>query len=71
MALIVAFSLGLAGVLIAIGISLVIGRRLPARQRRFMSPPAVGRRIAVMPVLSALVVTLVGIGLTYQAMGRV
>jgi ABC-type nickel/cobalt efflux system permease component RcnA len=71
MALIVAFSLGLAGVLIAIGISLVIGRRLPARQRRFMSHPAVGRLIAVMPVLSALVVTLVGIGLTYQAMGRV
>ena len=31
MLLIVAFSLGLAGVLMAIGVSLVLGRRVPAR----------------------------------------
>ncbi|MEO8539085.1 MAG: sulfite exporter TauE/SafE family protein [bacterium] len=71
MLLIVAFSLGLAGVLIAIGCSLVLGRKIPARQRRLFEHPLARRAIAVMPVVSALIVTIVGLGLTYQAVGRV
>lgn len=71
MLLIVAFSLGLAGVLIAIGCSLVLGRRIPARQKRLLEHPVAQRMVAVLPVVSAIVVTLVGLGLTYQAVGRV
>ena len=71
MVLIVAFSLGLAGVLMAIGVSLVLGRRVSARQRRLFEHPLATRAFAVMPVVSAVVVTLVGVGLTYQAVTRV
>lgn len=71
MLLIVAFSLGLAGVLMALGVSIVVGRKLPARQRKLLAHPLVSRAIAVMPVVSAVVVTVVGLGLTYQAVGRV
>lgn len=71
MLLIVAFSLGLAGVLIAIGCSLVLGRKIPARQKRLFEHPVAVRLVAVLPVVSAVIVTLVGIGLTYQAVGRV
>lgn len=71
MLLIVAFSLGLAGVLIAIGCSLVLGRKIPARQRRLLEHQLAARLVAVLPVVSAAVVTLVGIGLTYQAVARV
>lgn len=71
MLLIVAFSLGLAGVLIAIGCSLVLGRKIPARQKRLFEHPVAARLVAVLPVVSAVIVTLVGIGLTYQAVGRV
>jgi ABC-type nickel/cobalt efflux system permease component RcnA len=66
MALIVAFSLGLAVVLTAIGMSLVLGKRLGAGRRVFQRR-SVQRLLAVMPVLSALVVMLVGVGITYQA----
>jgi len=68
MLLIVAFSLGLAGVLTAIGISLVFGKRIPERQRRFVERPAFQKLVRAMPVFSALVVMLVGIGITYQAL---
>ena len=71
MLLIVAFSLGLAGVLMALGISLVVGRRVTRRGRGFFERPLVQRGFAAMPVVSALVVTLVGVGLTVQAVGRV
>ena len=71
MLLIVAFSLGLAGVLMALGVSLVLGRKIPARQRRIFQHPLVARAVTAMPVISAVIVTVVGLGLTYQAMGRV
>jgi nickel/cobalt exporter len=71
MLLIVAFSLGLAGVLMAIGVSLVLGRRFSGRQRGLFEHPLAVRALAVMPVVSAVVVTLVGVGLTYQAVARV
>ncbi len=67
MLLIVAFSLGLAGVLTAIGMSLVLGKRLGARQRSLFERQAVRGLVRVMPVVSALVVMLVGAGITYQA----
>ncbi|MGE0599912.1 MAG: nickel/cobalt transporter [Dehalococcoidia bacterium] len=71
MLLIVAFSLGLAGVLVALGVSLVLGRKIPARQRRLFEHPLVARALTAMPVISAAVVMVVGLGLTYQAVGRV
>lgn len=67
MLLIVAFSLGLAGVLTAIGVSLVVGRRIPQRHKRVLQHPLTTRLVAAMPVLSALIVMLVGVGITYQA----
>ncbi|MGE3075193.1 MAG: nickel/cobalt transporter [Dehalococcoidia bacterium] len=71
MLLIVAFSLGLAGVLVALGISLVLGRKIPARQRRLFEHRLVARAVTAMPVISAAIVMVVGLGLTYQAVGRV
>ena len=67
MLLIVAFSLGLAGVLIAIGVSLTLGRRIPERRKRLFQHPAIGRAVAAMPVISAFVVMLAGLAITYQA----
>lgn len=60
--LIVAFSLGLASVLTAIGLLLVHARRL------FERIPVRGRLTATLPVASALVVTLIGAGITLQAL---
>jgi nickel/cobalt transporter (NicO) family protein len=62
--LISAFSLGLAGVLTAIGILLVHARRL------FERIPAQGRLLQILPVGSALFVTLVGAVITVQALAQ-
>ena len=59
--LIVAFSLGLAGVLTAIGVALVHAGKL------FERVPASGRLLRWMPVASALFITLVGAGITLRA----
>ena len=64
MALIVSFSLGLAAVLIAIGLAMVHSRRLFERMDAF-------NRIApAMPVVSAVVVLALGITLTYNSAAR-
>jgi ABC-type nickel/cobalt efflux system permease component RcnA len=60
--LIVAFSLGLAGVLTAIGIVWVHAGRL------FGRVPAGGRLLRVVPVLSALFISVVGLGIVLQAL---
>jgi ABC-type nickel/cobalt efflux system permease component RcnA len=69
MLLIVAFSAGLAGVLVAIGVALVLGRRLPGRSRARTAVQRAGlaRALPAVPVLSAFAVTLAGIAITYQA----
>jgi ABC-type nickel/cobalt efflux system permease component RcnA len=60
--LIVAFSAGLAGVLIGIGVLMVVARRFAARI------PSNGPLIARwLPLASALVITLLGVGMTAQA----
>ena len=59
--LIVAFSLGLAGVLTAIGIALVHAGKL------FERVPASGRLLRWMPVASAVFITVVGAGITLRA----
>jgi hypothetical protein len=70
MLLIVAFSMGLAGVLTTIGIALVLGRRFGGRTRaaRALQHPAIARATAMLPALSALGVTLAGFGITYLAL---
>ena len=60
--LIIAFSLGLASVLTAIGILLVHAGRL------FERVPEGGRLIRLMPVASALVITVIGLGISWQAL---
>ncbi|MBC8078093.1 MAG: sulfite exporter TauE/SafE family protein, partial [Chloroflexales bacterium] len=60
--LILCFSLGLASVLTAIGIALVHAGRL------FDRVPVNGRLLRVLPVASALVVTIIGLGITLQAL---
>jgi ABC-type nickel/cobalt efflux system permease component RcnA len=64
--LVVAFSLGLAGVLTAIGIALVHARRLFEAPRLRRLPRAAALRWA--PVLSALIVTLIGAAMSVQAL---
>jgi nickel/cobalt exporter len=62
MLLIVAFSIGLAGVLTGIGLLLVYARRL------FDHFPTDGRLLRALPVASAAIVTLAGLGITLQAL---
>ena len=64
MLLIVAFSLGLAGVLTGIGLLLVYGRRF------FERFPTDGRLLRALPVASAAAVTLAGLAITAAALGR-
>jgi ABC-type nickel/cobalt efflux system permease component RcnA len=64
--LVAAFSLGLAGVLSAIGIALVHAGRLLEAPRLSRLPRAAVLRWA--PVLSALVVTLIGAAMSVQAL---
>ena len=60
--LIVAFSLGLAGVLTAVGILMVYAGKL------FERIPASGRLLQVAPVASALFITVLGLGITWRAL---
>jgi ABC-type nickel/cobalt efflux system permease component RcnA len=62
MLLIVAFSLGLAGMLTGIGLLLVAARHL------FERFPTDGRLLRVLPVASAAVVTLAGLAITARAL---
>jgi nickel/cobalt exporter len=71
--LIVVFSLGLAGVLTGVGIVWVkaaeLLNRLSSRGGVFSNLPGGGGRLfEALPVLSALFITIVGVGLTYQAL---
>lgn len=62
LALIVVFSLGLASVLTAIGITLVYAGKL------FQRIPESGPWVRLLPVASALFITVVGLGITIQAL---
>jgi ABC-type nickel/cobalt efflux system permease component RcnA len=62
MLLIVAFSIGLAGVLTAIGLLLVYARRL------FERFPTDGRLLQALPVASAAFVTLAGVAIAVGAL---
>jgi nickel/cobalt transporter (NicO) family protein len=64
MLLIVAFSLGLAAVLTAIGLLLVYARGL------FERMPTNGLLLRALPVASALIVVLAGLGITAAAVGQ-
>lgn len=63
--LVMAFSLGLAGVLTGIGLVLVYAGRLFARV-----PGSYGRAAAWLPVASALFITLAGVGITVKALAE-
>jgi ABC-type nickel/cobalt efflux system permease component RcnA len=66
--LIVAFSIGLAAVLIAIGLLVVYARRLVAGfDRTGLEGPLVHRWL---PLTSATVMTVAGLMITFQALGR-
>ncbi|MCB9148736.1 MAG: sulfite exporter TauE/SafE family protein [Caldilineaceae bacterium] len=62
--LIVAFSLGLAGVLTAFGLALVYAGKY------FAKLPESGRLLKLMPVASSLFITAVGAGIVWQALGQ-
>lgn len=70
MMLIVAFSAGLAGVLMAIGLAVVMGTRLSKRPRlsRMTGGAAARRAVAAVPILSALAVTVAGVAITLQSL---
>jgi ABC-type nickel/cobalt efflux system permease component RcnA len=61
--LVVAFSIGLAATLTGVGLLVVYARRLVDRV------PSSGRVVQAAPTLSAAVITLLGVGLTIQALG--
>ena len=65
MLLIVAFSLGLAAVLTGIGIALVYARSL------FTRVPRSGFMLRVLPVASAIIVTLAGLAISFAALRQV
>lgn len=67
--LISVFSLGLAGVLIAIGCAVVSAQGWINRSERFVMPPALSRLARYLPVASATAVTLIGLMLTWSALG--
>jgi ABC-type nickel/cobalt efflux system permease component RcnA len=60
----VAFSAGLAVVLVAIGLGVVYGKERISMEG--IAGGAVGRWA---PIVSALVIVLVGVGMTWQALG--
>jgi high-affinity nickel permease len=60
--LIVAFSLGLAGALTAVGLAFVYGGKLLARV------PASGKLMRALPVVSAFVIAVLGAAICYQAL---
>ena len=70
--LIVAFSLGLAGVLTVIGVIWVQARRLvertPDRARFLERIPGRTFALQALPAASALLITVIGLGITYQAL---
>ncbi|MGD9933616.1 MAG: nickel/cobalt transporter [Dehalococcoidia bacterium] len=70
MLLIVAFSAGLAGVLVAIGFAVVLGKHLSKRPAlsAIAGQPLAGRLLAGLPIVSALAVTLAGVAITVQAL---
>jgi len=65
--LVLAFSLGLAGVLTAIGLILVYARRIFEQMNIFKDQKTMGL-VRVLPAVSALCVMLLGLGLTGQAL---
>ena len=72
MLLIVAFSLGLAGVLTAIGIALVLGKRLSRESglSRRLDTPGFRRVATALPIVSAAAVTIAGVGVTIIAVNQ-
>jgi ABC-type nickel/cobalt efflux system permease component RcnA len=62
--LVFAFSLGLAGVLTGIGLLFVYAGRF------FNRIPVQSRLLRLLPALSALFITLVGLGITVQALAQ-
>ena len=65
LALIAAFSIGLAGVLTGIGLALVYARRL------FDRMPLDGRVARYMPVASAVLISLAGLAIVVEAVARI
>ena len=63
--MVLAFSLGLAGVLTGLGLLLVHTRRL------FDRLPSQMRLVKILPAVSALVVALIGVGITTQALMQI
>ncbi len=60
--LVLAFSLGLAGALTAIGVTFIYAGKL---LNKF---PSSGKFINVLPVFSALFISLIGLGIVYKAL---
>jgi len=63
--LVLAFSLGLAGALTAIGILFIYAGRL------FERFPSQGRILRLLPALSALFVSLIGAAIIWKALGEI
>lgn len=71
MLLIVAFSAGLAGVLVGIGLAIVLGRRISrgVPGKFVLERRAAKLALVALPMLSAFAITLVGVALTLKAWG--
>ncbi len=74
LALVLAFSFGLAGVLTGIGLLMVYARRFfegTSNRLRFFSPTLTRRALLALPVLSSLAIVAVGVALTTSALAAV
>jgi ABC-type nickel/cobalt efflux system permease component RcnA len=74
LALVLAFSIGLAGVLTGIGLLLVFARRMlegSSARLRFLSPALTRRAIQALPVLSSLGIVAAGLLITGNALSAV
>jgi ABC-type nickel/cobalt efflux system permease component RcnA len=63
--LVLAFSLGLAGALTAIGLVFIYAGKL------FERFPSQGRLVSILPALSALFISLIGLGIVYRALAEI
>jgi nickel/cobalt transporter (NicO) family protein len=63
--LVLAFSLGLAGALTAIGMTFIYAGRL------FERFPSQGKIIRILPAFSALIVSLIGIAISIKALAEI
>jgi ABC-type nickel/cobalt efflux system permease component RcnA len=69
LALVAAFSVGLAGVLVGVGIAFVYARQMLSARGPALGP-RLGPVLRLAPIGSAILIALLGLGMTAEALGQ-